>query len=51
MTVKEFINELLTMNMNEEIIIADYTDDCHFNTYEIVTTQNNSIQLKIKKSY
>ena len=50
MTVKELINELLTMDMNEEIIIADYTDECDFNLYEIVMIQSNSIQLKKKQS-
>ena len=48
MTVKELINELLTMDMNDEIIIADYTDECDFNLYEIVMVQSNSIQLKKK---
>lgn len=51
MTVKELISELLTMDMNEEIVIADYTDDCNFNLYEIVSIQNNSIQLEVKRSY
>ena len=48
MTVKELINELLTMDVNEEIIITDYTDSCDFNLYEIVMIQSNSIQLKKK---